>query len=44
MQAQEMDRFWDAIGLKHPDISIDDSIGIVSEWKNKAFMLDSIRI
>lgn len=36
MQAQEMDRFWKAIGLHDQDISVDDAIEIVLGWKKKA--------
>jgi hypothetical protein len=36
MQAQEMDRFWKAIGLHGQDISVDDAIEIVLGWKKKA--------
>jgi hypothetical protein len=33
LQAQEMDRFWKAIGLHDKNISIDDAITIVLKWK-----------
>ena len=39
IQAQEMDRFWKAVGLHDKDISIDDAIEIVSDWKKKATAL-----
>lgn len=39
LQAQEMDRFWKAIGLHNQDISIDDAIALVTGWKEKAMVL-----
>lgn len=35
LQAREMDRFWKAVGLCDKDISIDDAIEIVLNWKNR---------
>jgi len=35
LQAEEMDRFWKAIGLHDKNISIDDAIEIVLKWKEK---------
>lgn len=35
-QAQEMDRFFKAVGLHDENISIDDAIAMVLKWKEKS--------
>lgn len=35
LQAEEIDRFWKAIGLYDKNISVDDAIDIVLKWKSQ---------